>query len=112
MREGEEVYVLPTGHACALTEAPRSALAMALHALTLLTLRRLIDDVEKHRGTVKLVVLPPPCPLTVQPTDFGQADLLIQLGYSDACQFLDAGGAERPPIRMRAHRHDPPARVA
>ena len=35
------IYVLPTGHACALDEPPRGALAMALHAISLLTHRRL-----------------------------------------------------------------------
>lgn len=100
-----EIYVLPTGHACALEEPPGSALGMALHAVSLLTQRRLIDDIEKHRGDVKLIVLPPPCPLAVQPIDFGRAQELIERGHEDAAAFLDDGGAERPPIRMRMHRH-------
>jgi NTE family protein len=101
-----EVYVLPTGNACALTEPPSGALAMALHALSLLMQRRLQDDIERHRDGTKLVVLPPPCPLSVQPIDFGHARLLIERAYTDACEFLDGGGAERPPIRMRMHGHD------
>ena len=106
----EEIYILPTGHACALEEPPRSALAMALHALSLLTHRRLIDDVEKHRDDATLVVLPPPCPLAIQPIDFDHAETLIQRGYADACGFLDSGGAGRPPIRMHMHRHHAPGR--
>jgi NTE family protein len=100
-----EIYVLPTGHACALEEAPGSSLGMALHALSLLTQRRLIDDIEQHKGDAKLVVLPPPCPLGVPPIDFGHPDLLIDGGYEAASEFLDSGGADRPPIRMRMHRH-------
>jgi len=100
-----EIYVLPTGNACALAAPPRGALAMALHALTLLMQRRLIDDIEEHRGDVKLVVLPPPCPLDVQPIDFGRAGELIDRAYADSVEFLDSGGAERPPIRMRMHAH-------
>jgi NTE family protein len=100
-----EVYVLPTGNACALTEPPSGALAMALHALSLLMQRRLLDDIERHRDGTKLVVLPPPCPLSVQPIDFGHARLLIESAYADASEFLDGGGAERPPIRMRMHGH-------
>jgi NTE family protein len=103
-----EIYVLPTGNACALAEPPNGALAMALHALSLLTQRRLIEDIESHRGRTKLVVLPPPCPLSVQPIDFGQADVLIERAYADACEFLDDGGAERPPIHMRMHGHSDP----
>ena len=106
-----QVFVLPTGHACALEDAPRSALGMAVHALSLLFQRRLIDDIEKHKAATKLVVLPPPCPLAVQPIDFGHPDLLVERGYESACEFLDGGGAERPPIRMRMHRHQPAARA-
>ena len=101
----ERIYVLPTGHACALEEPPGGALAMALHAISLLTHRRLIDDIERHRGDAKLIVLPPPCPLAIAPIDFGQAETLIQRGYADASRFLDSGGAERPAIHMRMHRH-------
>ncbi|MFL5839940.1 MAG: patatin-like phospholipase family protein, partial [Thermoleophilaceae bacterium] len=101
-----EIYVLPTGHACALAAPPPSALGMALHAVSLLTQRQLIDDIERHRHDAQLVVLPPPCPLAIAPIDFAHAGLLIERGYHDASAFLDAGGAERPPIRMRMHRHE------
>jgi NTE family protein len=100
-----QIYILPTGNACALDEPPRGALAMALHALSLLTQRRLIDDIETHKDRTKLVVLPPPCPVSVQPIDFSHADFLIDRAYADACQFLDDGGGARPPIRMRMHGH-------
>ncbi len=104
----EEIYVLPTGNACALDAPPRSALGMALNALSLLTQMRLISDVEEHRdGPARLIVLPPPCPLAVQPIDFSQADRLIERSLSDARAFLAGGGAERPAIRMRVHRHEP-----
>jgi NTE family protein len=102
-----KIYVLPTGHACSLEEAPGSSLGMALHALSLLTQRRLIDDIEKHKDDAKLIVLPPPCPLAVPPIDFGHPELLVKRGYETASEFLDGGGAERPPIRMRMHRHQP-----
>jgi NTE family protein len=106
----EEIYVMPTGHACTLEEPPHGALGMALHAISLLTHRRLIDDVEKHRDDAKLVVLPPPCPLAIPPIDFDHAETLIERGYDDACEFLDSGGAKRPPIRLRMSRHNVPAR--
>jgi NTE family protein len=104
-----EIYVLPTGHACALERAPASALGMALHALSLLAHSRLIADIELHRDAVKLVVMPPPCPLSIQPIDFAHADELIKRSLADARAFLDRGGAEQPPIRMRMHRHKPRA---
>ena len=99
------LYVLPAGHACALEEPPRGALAMSLHAISLLMHRRLVDDIEKHRGDARLIVLPPPCPLAVQPIDFSHADELLERSLADTRDFFDRGGAERPPIRMRMHRH-------
>jgi len=99
------VYVLPTGHACALEEPPSGALGMALHAISLLTQRRLIDDIERHRADTHLIVLPPPCPLTIQPVDFSHPDELIERALHDARDFLDGGGEERPAIRMHMHRH-------
>lgn len=100
-----EIYVLPTGHACALQDPPGSALGMALHALSLLTQSRVVADIELHKAQAKLVVLPPPCPLGIAPIDFGHARELVERAARDAREFLDGGGAERPPIRMRAHRH-------
>lgn len=100
-----EIYVLPTGHACALERSPGSVLGMAFHALSLLTQSRLVADIELHRDRIKMVVLPPPCPLAIQPVNFAHADELIARSLADARAFLDDGGATRPPIRMRAHRH-------
>lgn len=76
-----------------------------LHAISLLTQRRLIDDIERHQSDAHLIVLPPPCPLSIQPIDFAHADELISRALIDAREFLDAGGEELPPIQMRTHRH-------
>ena len=107
----ERVYVLPSGHACALDKPPGAALAMALHAITLLTHRRLIDDIERHADAAQLIVLPPPCPLTITPIDFAHADDLIGQALHDAREFLDSGGEDRPPIHMRMHRHSRAGKV-
>jgi NTE family protein len=78
---------------------------MALHAISLLTHRRLIDDIERHRADAHLIVMPPPCPLNIQPIDFAHADELIDVALLDARDFLDGGGETREPLRMRMHRH-------
>jgi NTE family protein len=44
------VYVLHAGYACALPASPRSALGMALHALTVILQQRLLADVATYRG--------------------------------------------------------------
>ena len=78
---------------------------MALHAISLLTHRRLVDDIERHRAAAHLIVLPPPCPQNVQPIDFGHAGELIDLALRGARGFLGSGGETRPAIHMHMHRH-------
>ena len=48
------VWVLCAGYACALTEPPRGALAVGLHALSLLLHQQLADDVERYESVVDL----------------------------------------------------------
>jgi NTE family protein len=90
----DEVYVLPTGAPCELDAAPRGALAMLVYASTLLVHARLVHEVAELGGDPRVAVLPPPCPLTVQPTDFRHADALIEQARDDARRFLDQRGAK------------------
>jgi NTE family protein len=83
------IYVLPTSYACTLTEAPRSALAVTLQAISLLVQQRLIEDVKELQGAVDLRVIPPLCPLAVSPTDFSQARGLIDDARERAGRWLD-----------------------
>jgi NTE family protein len=85
----ETIYVLPTGAPCKLDEAPRGALPMLLYASGLLVGRRLTADIASTGRDVDLVVLPPPCPVGVQPTDFSQARTLIDRGRAGAARHLD-----------------------
>ena len=103
----ERVYVLPTGNACDLPEPPRGAVAMLLHAMTLLVMRRLLVEVEMLRDRAQLIVLPPPCPLTIPPIDFSRADELIRRGYEDSRDYLDAvkSGDAPVPLTMAMHAH-------
>jgi NTE family protein len=108
----DHVYVLPTGYACALEEVPRSALAMLLHAMTLLIQQRLSIEIELLEDRARIVVLPPPCPHAVQPIDFGHSSMLIERALADSRAFLDEIGREGsavPPSmhveRLRPHTH-------
>ena len=73
----DRVFVMPAGVACSLTRPPASPLAAAMLALTFLTQQRLISDVIHFRDLVEINVLPPLCPLSVAPADFGHARELI-----------------------------------
>ncbi|MGI8632048.1 MAG: patatin-like phospholipase family protein [Solirubrobacterales bacterium] len=104
----ERIYVLPTGMACALSEPPRGALAMSLHAMSILVTRRLTHEIENLADRAELIVLPPPCPLDVLPIDFSHAEELIDRGYEDARAYLEGvrpGEGPRVPFSLTAHSH-------
>lgn len=100
------VYVLPTGTACALKESPRSAVGMLVHAMSLLVMQRLLVEIESLQEEARLIVLPPPCPLSVSPIDFNHTEELIQRGLSDARDYLDEVERGAPvPLKMTMHDH-------
>ncbi len=101
-----EVYLLPTGYACALNHAPTSALGAAVHALSLLLQRQVLLEVAYLADRVDLHVLPPPCPLSVPPLDFDHAGELIDRGYETTSSWLAKGGDRLPrPERFLAFHH-------
>lgn len=104
----DQIYVFPTGVACALPEQPHGALGMAIHAMSQLVHLRLNSDIAALAGDPRLVVLPPPCPITIQPTDFSRADQLIADAYREACVALGDPHRARPrpawPRPLTAHR--------
>ena len=104
----DRVVVIPAGVACALPVPPRSAIATAVHALTLLIEQRLVLDVAAYQDDVELIVLPPLCPLSVSSTDFRSAALLIERAEAATRRWLDAGNHLLPhPERfLRLHEHD------
>ncbi len=103
----DRVVVLPAGVACARERPPRSALAVAVHALTLLIEQRLLLAVAAYHDQVDLIVLPPLCPLTVSASDFRHAAALIDRARGATTRWLDAGNHRLPhPERFLAlHRH-------
>ncbi len=68
------LIILPTGHACANQAPPVGAVASALHALTLLIARQLVNDLESLGPEVEYHVVPPLCPLVGSPYDFSRTD--------------------------------------
>ena len=71
-----------------------------LHATNLLVHRRLVEDIERYRDAAELIVLSPPCPVRVQPMDFGQAESLISE------HSMRAAGTQGPRSpRTRESRH-------
>ncbi|MFS8099031.1 patatin-like phospholipase family protein [Lentzea alba] len=92
----DRIWVLPTGYACALTSPPRSAVGIALQALTLLVNHRLARDVERYRDSVDLRVVPSLCPLRVSPGDFSHSRELITAAHESTSTWLAAGCPVEP----------------
>jgi NTE family protein len=95
----DEIYVLPTGGPCELTEAPRGALGMVVHATSLMVAHRFAHEAAAYAGRPGLTILPPPCPMDVQPMDFGHAEELITRAEAEAREFL--ARRERRPVPLR-----------
>jgi NTE family protein len=102
-----EIYVLPTGGPCELTAAPRGALAMLIHATGLMVAQRFTAEVASMAGRADVVVLPPPCPIDVQPMDFGHARMLMDRAAADARTFLDDRAGTVVPLRRGRRRRRP-----
>jgi NTE family protein len=104
----DRIVVLPTGYACALEAPPRSALGMALHAVSLLISRQLRVDIERLAGAADLHVVPPLCPITVGPHDFRAVSEWIERAARSTQQWLEREGLERHevPAELGAHLHE------
>ncbi|EIM01355.1 alpha/beta hydrolase [Rhodanobacter thiooxydans] len=103
------VIVLPTGFACALERAPSGAVARAMHALSLLVARQLVQDADRFAAdaTVELRIVPSLCPLDVSPYDYSAAARLITRARTETDRWLEGGGLDRAgtPRQLREH-HD------
>lgn len=100
----DTVYVLATGYACSLEQAPTSALAMTLHAVSLMINRRLAADVDHFLACADVRVIPPPCPIDVRPNDFSRAAELIERSYALTVAWL-GGAVDRSVNPLDEHTH-------
>lgn len=101
------VIVLPTGFACALKSVPSGAVSRAMHALSLLVARQLVQDAERFAATVDLRIVPSLCPLDCSPYDYSTCAMLIDRAASSTRQWLESGGLERAsdPRPLQEHHH-------
>ncbi len=102
------VYVLPAGYACTLPHTPRTAIGMALQALTLMIGWRLALDIQRYEPEYQVHVVPPLCPLDVSPADFSRAAELIHRSHESTVHWLTSGRALHPSDQaelVRPHTH-------
>ncbi len=86
-----DVWVLSTGYSCDLVEPPATAIAAALHAVSLMVQRRFVLEMEANTYAVPIHLVPPPCPVTVSPIDFSHSTALIERALEGTRSWLDAG---------------------
>src|SRR5215218_5113766 len=84
----DTIYVLPARGPCLLTDAPRGALAMLVHAMGLMVAQRFTAEVTSLAGLADVVVLPAPCPIDIHPMDFRHARVLMTRAAAESRAFL------------------------
>ena len=90
------IIVLPAGFPCAREDPPEGALAMALHALNVITAQQLARDVHEYRDVAQVIVVPPLCPLTLPAYDFAGGVEVIDRATETTTAWLGSGGLELP----------------
>lgn len=86
-----EVWVLSTGYSCDLREPPKSAFATTMHSVGMLVQQRLQVETQNANYPVPVRLIPPPCPMSVMPTDFTQSGELIELADRGTEQWIGNG---------------------
>jgi NTE family protein len=101
------LIILPTGHACANDAPPVGAVANALHALTLLIARQLVDELENLGPEIEYFVVPPLCPLVGSPYDFSRTADHIERARQSTDAWIANGGLtlREIPHELRPHDH-------
>jgi NTE family protein len=101
------LIILPTGHACANRVPPVGAVANALHALTLLIARQLVNELEGLDPAIEYYVVPPLCPLVGSPYDFSRTADHIERAAQTTDAWLAQDGLSQSTIpgELRPHAH-------
>ena len=101
------IIVLPTGFACALKKVPSGAVGRAMHALSLVVARQLVQDAQRLAAVVDLRIVPSLCPLECSPYDYSAAKVLIERAAATTRHWLQEGGLDRDgaPMQLQPHSH-------
>lgn len=106
-RGATTIYVLHAGYTCALLTPPRTALGMAMHALTVILQQRLLADIATYGRSADLRVVPPLCPMKVSPADFSHNSELIARGAASTREWIGEGMPRVDPVKqVKPHQHD------
>lgn len=103
----QRILVLPTGMSCALPEPPRNLVALALHVMSLQSMRQLDRDIQRFADRARITIVPPLCPLAVSVFDFSHTAELIERAARQTEDWLAQGGLDRSGALhvLLAHHH-------
>lgn len=89
--------------------SPRSALGAIAQTVSLLVHQRLMHQIPAYADRTDLIVIPPPCPITVGPVDFSHGGELIDAAYAETTRALglDGGRRDDPAAKIAMHTHLP-----
>ena len=99
------ILVLPTGHACALSQRPRGAASSAMNALNLLVARQLVVDIQRYAGEAEIIVAPSLCPLGISSYDYSRCAELIDRATEQTRAWIGEGGLARCETAQSTHIH-------
>ena len=88
------LLVLPTGFACALRKAPTGVAARAMHGISQLVSRQLVNDIEYFADKARICVVPSLCPLEISPYDFSACAGLVDQAEASTRAWIKAGGLQ------------------
>jgi NTE family protein len=103
----KRLIVLPTGFACALRSPPRGVAARAMHAISQLVSRQLVNDIEYYASRAEILVVPSLCPLEISPYDFSACAGLVDQSEAKTHAWIEAGGLHDAgvPPELLEHSH-------
>jgi NTE family protein len=101
------LIVLPTGFACALRSPPKGAAARAMHAISQLVSRQLVNDIDYYASRAQICVVPSLCPLEISPYDFSACAGLVDQSEAKTRSWIAAGGLQTcgAPDSLAEHAH-------
>jgi hypothetical protein len=83
----------------AAASPPNGAIASALHAITLLTTRQLVAELDGLGESAESHILPAEGPLGASPFDFSRSSELLERAYRNTVRWMDEGGLNRAVTR-------------
>lgn len=104
----DEVYVLTSGYTCNLRSPLPRVTETVLHNLNLVLEQRVMSEVTRIGGGVRVHVVPPLCPLPVLPFDFHQSEIVIERATEATEAWLKRGRPARGlsrPLGCHDHGH-------